>query len=133
MQVQVDLLIKRLNNKRYLMKIIEEQMDKNNLRITIVQNELSTDEYYISTRSKTNDEIHDEKLKLIDRLNTSSIKYLDSKKSIMRAYAEIDTRIKNLYDKLYTEKTEEYKYKLTPDEKEYLDKSLETYRIRNSK
>lgn len=115
------------------MKIIEEQIDKNNLRITIAGNELSSDEYYISTRSKTDAEILDEKLKLIDKLNTSSIKYLDSKKAIMRAYAEIDTRIKDLYDKLYTEKTEEYKYKLTPDEKEYLDKSLETYRIRNSK
>ena len=44
MQAQADRLIKRLNNKRYLMKIIEEQIDKNNLRITIVQNELSTDE-----------------------------------------------------------------------------------------
>lgn len=115
------------------MKIIEEQIDKNNLRITIAQNELSTDEYYISTRSKTDDEILDEKLKLIDRLNTSSIKYLDSKKSIMRAYAEIDNRIKDLYNELYTDKTEEYKYNLTPDEKEYLDKSLEVYRIRNKK
>lgn len=115
------------------MKIIEEQVDKNNLRITIAWNELSSDEYYISTRPKTDDEILDEKLKLIDKLNTSSIKYLDSKKAIMRAYAEIDTRIKDLYDKLYTEKTEEYKYNLTPDEKEYLDKSLEVYRIRNKK
>lgn len=101
--------------------------------ITIAQNELSTDEYYIYTRSKTDDEILDEKLKLIDKLNTSSIKYLDSKKSIMRAYAEIDTSIKDLYNKLYSEKTEEYKYNLTPDEKEHLDKSLEVYRIRNKK
>ena len=44
---------------------------------------------------------------------------------MMRAYAEIDTRIKDLYDKLYTEKTKEYKYNLTSDEKEYLDKILE--------
>ncbi len=115
------------------MKIIEEQIDKNNLRITFLLNELSRDEYYISTRSKTEDEIFDEKLKLIDRLNTSSIKYLDSKKAIIRTYAEIDNRIKDLYYKLYTEKTKEYKYNLTPDEKEYLDKSLETYRIRNRK
>lgn len=115
------------------MKIIEEQIDKNNLRITIVQNELSTDEYYISIRSKTDDEILDEKLKLIDRLNTSSIKYLDSKKAIMRAYADIDNHIKDLYNKLYTEKTGEYKFTLTLDEKEYLDKSLEIYRIRNAK
>lgn len=133
MQAQADRLIKRLNNKRYFMKIIEEQTDKNNLRITIAQNELSTDEYYISTRSKTDDEILDEKLKLIDKLNTSSIKYLDSKKAIIRAYAEIDNRIKDLYDKLYPEKIEEYKFNLTSDEKEYLDKSLETYRIRNKK
>ncbi|MBR1681536.1 hypothetical protein IJ707_07090 [bacterium] len=115
------------------MKIIEEQIDKNNLRITFLLNELCSDEYYISTRSKIEDEIFDEKLKLIDRLNTTSLKYLDSKKAIMRAYAEIDNRIKDLYDKLYTEKTEEYKYNLTPDEKEYLDKSLDTYRIRNKK
>ena len=115
------------------MKIIEEQIDKNNLRITIAGNELSSDEYYISTRSKTEDEILDEKLKLIDRLNTSSIKHLDSKKAIMRAYAEIDNRIKDLYNELYTDKTEEYKYNLTSDEKEHLDKSLETYRIRNKK
>ena len=133
MQAQADHLIKRLNNKRYFMKIIEEQTDKNNLRITIAQNELSTDEYYISIRSKTDDEILDEKLKLIDKLNTSSIKYLDSKKAIIRAYAEIDNRIKDLYDKLYPEKIEEYKFNLTSDEKEYLDKSLETYRIRNKK
>lgn len=63
------------------MKIIEEQIDKNNLRIIIVQNELSIDEYYISTRSKTDDEIFDKKLKLINRLSTNSIKYLDYKKS----------------------------------------------------
>ncbi|MBO6273921.1 hypothetical protein J6O48_14280 [bacterium] len=115
------------------MKIIEEQIDKNNLRITFLLNELSRDEYYISTRSRTADEIFGDKLKLIDRLNTSCIKYLDSKKAIIRAYAEIDNRIKDLYDKLYIEKAEEYKYNLTPDEKEYLDKSLETYRIRNAK
>ena len=110
-----------------------EQIDKNNLRITIALNELSIDEYYITIRSKTENDIFNEKLKLIDRLSTSSIKYLDSKKAIMRAYAEIDNRIKDLYDKLYTEKTEEYKYNLTHDEKEYLDKSLEAYRIRNAK
>ena len=51
----------------------------------------------------------------------------------MRAYAEIDNRIKDLYNELYTDKTEEYKYNLTSDEKEHLDKSLETYRIRNKK
>ena len=115
------------------MKIIEEHIDKNNLRITFLLNELSRDEYYISTRSKTEDKIFDEKLKLIDRLNTSSIKYLDSKKAIMRTYAEIDERFKNLYNKLYTDKAEKYEYNLTQDEKEYLDKSLETYRIRNAK
>ena len=115
------------------MKIIEEQIDKNNLRIFFVRNEISSDEYYISTRSKTEDEIFEEKLKLIDRLNTRSIHYLDSKKAIIRTYAEIDNRFKDLYNELYTDKTEEYKYNLTPDEKEYLDKSLETYRIRNKK
>lgn len=34
---------------------------------------------------------------------------------------------------MHLEKTKEYKYNLTPDEKEYLDKSLETYKIRNEK
>lgn len=115
------------------MKIIEEPIDKNNLRITFLVNELCRDEYYINTRSKTEDDIFDEKLKLIDSLNTTSIKYLDSKKAIMRAFAEIDNRIKDLYNELYTDKTEEYKYNLTLDEKEYLDKSLETYRVRNQK
>ena len=114
------------------MKIIEEQIDKNNLRITFALNELSIDEYYISTRSKTEDEIFGEKLKLIDRLSTSSIKYLDSKKTIMRAYAEVDDRFKSLYNELYTDKTDTYEYYLTSDEKEYLDKSLEEYRIRNA-
>lgn len=73
------------------------------------------------------------KLKLIDRLNTTSINYLDSINAIIRAYAEIDTHFKDLYNELYTERTEEYKYNLTPDEKEYLGKSLEIYKIRNEK
>lgn len=44
-------------------------------------------------RKKSEDEIFEEKLKLIDSLSTIYRHYLDSKKALMRAYAEIDERM----------------------------------------
>lgn len=114
------------------MKIIEELLGKNDLIVHIIKNEINTDDHYISIRKKSEDEIFEEKLKLIDHLSTRDIHYLYSKKALMRSYAEIDERIKDLYNKLYTDKPNEYTYNLTPDEKEYLDEMLERYRIFNS-
>lgn len=114
------------------MEIYENLINKNTLGITFKKGEFTTEERYITIKGKSNDEIFQEKVKLIEDLDFCNINFRDSKKAMIKAYSKLDEKFVALYKKLYNDKQDVYHYVITTDEKEYLDKMLDYYRNQNA-
>ena len=112
-------------------------------------NEIYRGEIYYGDEPMSREELTEKKLKIVDDfLNTFRAGfYKFTKKDVLKAYAKVDESIKKVYKSLYpqggyrnggrpkgskTEKTERINWAVTPEEKEYLTRSLEQFRAANS-
>lgn len=108
-------------------------------------NEIHRGEIYYGDEPMSEEELTEKKLKIVDEfLNTFRAGfYKFTKKDVLKAYAKVDESIKKVYKSLYpqggyrnggrpkgskTEKTERINWAVTPEEKEYLTRSLERFR-----
>lgn len=112
------------------MEIIEEK-ERFSIKVTIKDN-YSIETFYIATRGKPEDEIFDEKVKLIEKIASSGLRFMFVKKSLIKAYMKIEPRFEEIYKKIYSEELSDYNFKLKKDEKEFLDKWLDYYRKQNN-
>lgn len=116
---------------------IEEIKDGNISRINIYEHRAIVKSYAIMYNSEQ--DRYNQICKFIEELSTSTILFRGEEKKLIKAFAEIDDRFKELYNELYprggyrgggrpkgsrTEKTERLNLAVTPDEKEFLIKKL---------
>ena len=120
---------------------IEEIKDGNISRINIYEHRAIVKSYSIMYSSE-NDR-YNQLCNFIEELSTSTILFRGEQKKLIKAFGEIDDRFKELYNELYphggwrkggrpkgsrTERTERLNLAVTPEEKEFLLKTLEDYR-----
>lgn len=112
------------------MKVFEEK-ERFSIKILFVKDEFTQEVRYISTKGKSEDEIFQEKLKVVDEISSTNFRFWFARKSIIQAYKEIEPRFEEIFNKDYTEDTANYNYTLTNDEKSFLDKCISFYRDQN--
>jgi len=120
---------------------IEEIKDGNFSRINIVEHRAIIKTYTIMYNSEQ--DRYNQLCKYIEELSESTIHFRGEQKKLIKAFAQIDERFKDLYNELYprggyrgggrpkgsrTDKTERLNLAVTPDEKAFLIKALEDYR-----
>lgn len=120
---------------------IEEIKDGNISRINIYEHRAIVKSYSIMYSSE-NDR-YNQICKFIEDISKNTILFRGEEKKLIKAFAEIDDRFKELYNELYprggyrgggrpkgsrTDKTERLNLAVTPEEKEFLLKTLEDYR-----
>lgn len=120
---------------------IEEIKDGNISRINIYEHRACVKSYSIMYNSE-NDR-YNQICKFIEELDECTILFRGKQKELIKAFAQIDERFKDLYNDLYprggyrgggrpkgsrTDKTERLNLAVTPDEKAFLIKALEDYR-----
>lgn len=120
---------------------IEETKDGNISCIEIIEHRAVIKTFTLMYNSE-NDR-YNQLCKFIEELSTNTIHFRGEQKKLIKAFGEIDDRFKELYKELYphggwrkggrpkgsrTERTERLNLALTPEEKEFLLKSLEDYR-----
>ena len=120
---------------------IEEIKDGNFSRINIIVHRAIVKTYTIMYSSDS--DRYNQLCKYIEELNEGSISFRGKQKELIKAFGKIDDRFKELYKELYphggwrkggrpkgsrTERTERLNLAVTPEEKEFLLKTLEDYR-----
>ena len=120
---------------------IEEIKDGNFSRIHIIEHRAIVKTFTIMYDSES--DRYNQLCNFIEDLDKNSIHFRGEQKKLIKAFGEIDDRFKELYKELYphggwrkggrpkgsrTERTERLNLAVTPEEKEFLLKTLEDYR-----
>lgn len=124
------------------MKIYELKLQNNQSRIEVMEHKATIKTFTLMYSSESDK--YNQICKFIEELNENrNGHFFGKQKELIKAFAEIDDRFKELYNELYprggyrgggrpkgsrTDKTERLNLAVTPDEKEFLIKALEDYR-----
>ena len=124
------------------MKIYELKLENNQSRIEVMEHRATIKTFTLMYSSESDK--YNQICKFIEELNENRNGHFYGKqKELIKAFGEIDDRFKELYKELYphggwrkggrpkgsrTERTERLNLAVTPEEKEFLLKTLEDYR-----